>query len=156
MLHRGGSCYRRDDQNDRKVASEPAKSTELRGRSIMKGGRGGKTVSKVNLISRAPVHAGNRAREGVKRGGGRSHFDVKRGAPGPTRHSTRAVIVITRGPGPFLIIVKEPEVAACDIRALRSVPRSVNDSNNARSNATIESRSFTCMCVIYNMYVYRR
>lgn len=43
-------------------------------------------MSKVNLISRASLHAGNEEREmeeAEEEGVGGPHFDVKRGAPGP-------------------------------------------------------------------------
>lgn len=49
----------------------------------------GAAVSKVNLISRAPMRVGNGE---VGRG---PHFDVKRSAPGPQLGAAHAVIVIT-------------------------------------------------------------
>lgn len=84
----------------------------------------GETVSKVNLISRAPLHAGNRgAREGRGREREGTHFDVKRGAPGPLSRSTRRYCYYE--PGSLLIIKKEPEVAACDTTEVLQTLRSV-------------------------------
>lgn len=88
----------------------------------MRGGRGGKraerNVSKVNLISRAPLHVGG---DGAARRGGRGgepHFDVKRSAPGAAaRHGARRVIVITSPGTVSNYRGGKPEVAACDTEA---------------------------------------
>lgn len=66
----------------------------------------------MNLISRAPLHAGNRGAQWGRGGEGGAHFDVKRGAPGPLPRSTRRYCYYE--PGSLLIIKKEPEVTACD------------------------------------------
>lgn len=79
----------------------------------------------MNLISRAPLHAGNRSARGGRGGEGGTHFDVKRGAPGPLPRSTRRYCYYD--PGSLLIIKKEPEVAACDTTGALQAPRMVGE-----------------------------
>lgn len=79
------------------------------------------------------------ARNGDERGGeGRTHFDVKRGAPGPLPRSTRRYCYYE--PGSLLIIKKEPEVAACDtaeaLQPLRTVGEADGDDSAARREMT--------------------
>lgn len=98
----------------------------------------------MNLISRAPLHAGARAREEEKRSEtGGPHFDVKRGAPGPQPYSTRRYCYYE--PELFLIIEEEPEVAACDTTGCRETRMSYS----ARRETTDEHHDrHTCVSPI--------
>lgn len=105
----------------------------------------------MNLISRAPLHAGNRGAQRRREGGeGRTHFDVKRGAPGPLPRSTRRYCYYE--PGSLLIIKKEPEVAACDtaeaLQALRTVGEADGDDSAARDDRRTPSDHATCVSPI--------
>lgn len=109
----------------------------------------------MNLISRAPLHAGNRGAQWRRGREGGTHFDVKRGAPGPLPRSTRRYCYYE--PGSLLIIKKEPEVAACDTTGALQASRRVRegetrwvaaDGDDSTREMTDIPRDATCVSPI--------